>query len=145
MDQEELVDGLVGILPAPVEVVEVPLDEQIEQDRFIIKRLIAGESGEVIVDIFYDGIEVLVFGVFWDGPHTPKVKGKSLKRIAWTDLPQKAEEALGVLGTLVQKVRRLRAASFRRCEECGESNPPGWMHDVSICQSCAERCHGVVY
>jgi formylmethanofuran dehydrogenase subunit E len=34
---------------------------------------------------------------------------------------------------------------FGRCQECGELNPSGWMHDSKICQHCAETNHGVVY
>lgn len=34
---------------------------------------------------------------------------------------------------------------FRVCAECHERNPSGWMCDDAICQSCAERNHGVVY
>lgn len=34
---------------------------------------------------------------------------------------------------------------FRICNECGERNPCGWMHSQLICQSWAERNHGVIY
>ncbi len=39
----------------------------------------------------------------------------------------------------------LNKEHFSRCEECGQLKPRGWMHDGNICQSCAERNHGVVY
>ena len=34
---------------------------------------------------------------------------------------------------------------FARCQKCQELNPIGWMHDDTICQSCAEEHLGVVY
>ncbi len=34
---------------------------------------------------------------------------------------------------------------FRVCQRCHERNPAGWMHDLCICQTCAERHLGIVY
>jgi hypothetical protein len=34
---------------------------------------------------------------------------------------------------------------FAVCAECQNRVPVGRMHDTDICQSCAERNHGVVY
>ena len=34
---------------------------------------------------------------------------------------------------------------FTRCEDCGELNPAGMMHDGTTCESCAERSLGVLH
>ena len=33
---------------------------------------------------------------------------------------------------------------FTRCEDCGELNPAGMMHDGTTCEACAERSLGVL-
>jgi hypothetical protein len=90
--QDALIERLKSILPPPVEVVEVLLDEQEEQERFVYQRLVAGEPGEVIVDVLDDGIEVLVFDVVWESAHSPTVRGESLRHFVWSDLPPMAED-----------------------------------------------------
>ncbi len=37
-----------------------------------------------------------------------------------------------------------RKRFFAVCQDCGERNPQGWMHDALTCQSCAEKA-GAVY
>jgi hypothetical protein len=45
----------------------------------------------------------------------------------------------------IEKARTVRLATYRTCARCDEINPPEWMHDAQVCQSCAERDLGVVY
>jgi len=42
------------------------------------------------------------------------------------------------------RISRMRRY-FRRCVECKQLNPVGWMLDTKICQSCASKNHGVVF
>lgn len=51
-----------------------------------------------------------------------------------------SEETRKVVKTLLR-----RKKYFRRCVECAELNPQGWMHNSRICQSCAEQNHGIVH
>lgn len=84
-----------------------------------------------------DSIRVLVGDVTWDGPAHPSVDWT-----VWRELAVQASDQ-----DVRKCVEELLAspAHFLQCEECGERNPLGWMHDECICQSCAERNHGVVY
>ena len=42
------------------------------------------------------------------------------------------------------RISRMRRY-FRRCGECKQLNPVGWMLDAAICQACASRNHEVVF
>ena len=80
---------------------------------------------------------ILVRMIGWDGPAHPFsiwVIGTSVVASAG---PRQIESA----------IRKLLGSKrfFRVCEECGERNPLGHMHDRKICQGCAERNHGVVH
>lgn len=84
-----------------------------------------------------EGVGLWVREIGWQGPYTP-VSSWTLAKT----LPATASE-----DRIETEVRRLltRKRYFRVCEECGERNPIGWMLDTKICQSCAERNHGVVF
>ncbi len=82
-------------------------------------------------------IRILVREISWDGPHTPISRWKNGASLSPTVSEADIQDALaGMLDD---------PSYFRRCTECGNRNPIGWMHDECICQGCAERNHGVVY
>jgi hypothetical protein len=62
----------------------------------------------------------------------------ALDQLRW--LPRQQE-----LEATVAAVRAERLTLLPQCAECGEANPPEWMHDTALCSRCAERNHGIVY
>ena len=80
-------------------------------------------------------IEVRV--ISWPHPHEPES--------AWV---MAAELSPGASQDRIDKAVRKNLQNrkfFRVCQECEERNPVGWMHNTKICQTCAERHHGVCY
>ena len=96
-----------------------------------------------LVDEFTDarptvsGIAIRVRRISWPLPYEPRSRWCRVKL-----LPADADE------TTVMDARRsvlLDARHFAVCGECRQRRPVGWMSDARLCQSCAERNHGVVY
>ncbi len=83
------------------------------------------------------GLRILVGSVDWDGP--------AHATLSWSvasELP--ADSSASVVEEAIVEILA-SPEHFAHCEECGELNPLGWMHDERICQSCAQRHHGIVY
>lgn len=104
--------------------------------------LTAGDPVEVLVRIDRWAVHVELPTLEWHG-HTPVLVGErrrsfALDQLRW--LPRQQE-----LEATVAAVRAERLALFRLCAECGEANPPEWMHETALCSRCAERNHGIVY
>lgn len=82
-------------------------------------------------------INVLVCKIGWSGPHTPEstweLAAKLKADVPSTDIDAQIHKTLN------------NEQYFQVCQECGERKPCGWMHSKSVCQSCAERNHGLVY
>lgn len=78
-----------------------------------------------------------VMQIVWPSPSLPRTYWRTIFR-----LPADASPAV------IAKARHAALQNpkyFRVCLECGELNPGGHMNDDRICQSCAERFHGVVH
>jgi hypothetical protein len=118
-----------------------PVSEETELDGDFV--LVGGEPGEVIVRISDNKVSVAVFSIQWDGPHTPVVHPKLVGTINWQRLP--ASTTLMTLHQFITAAVEIRRAKYQKCERCGETKPPEWMHGKGICQSCAERYLGVVH
>jgi hypothetical protein len=126
---------LCGFLPAPV--------QQDLSDEGIL--LTAGDPGLVAVRVSDRGLVVSVFGIRWDGPHTPTRNDRELSRLSWEELPLELPEQAVVACSLIQAALVLRRAKFRECRFCQRSVPPEWQHGTDVCQGCAERHLGVVH
>ena len=99
-------------------------DEQLI-DEFI--RTTTSEAGVLI--------EVRV--IHWTSPYESETVWVPAGRVGGNPPSENLQErVLQVLGD---------EKYFRICVECNERNPVGWMHDDKVCQTCAERNHGVVY
>jgi hypothetical protein len=107
--------------------------------------LTAGDPGLVTVSVDPDGIAVAVFGVRWDGPHTPVPDPRPLACLAWSDFRGSEAEAVVAAQLLIQAGIVIRRAAFRRCRSCKRNMPPEWLHAEDMCQGCAERELGVVH
>ena len=84
-----------------------------------------------------NGIEIWVETIHWNGPHTPVSKKDKWLELKPESTEKEAEQSIdSLLGD---------TDYFGFCVECREHNPAGWMHEVDLCQSCAERNHRVVY
>ena len=77
-----LTDVLRGLLPPPVR--EEPSDDDV--------LLTAGDPGLVAVRVSGRGLTVAVFGIRWDGPHTPTRADRELCRLSWDELPAELPE-----------------------------------------------------
>ena len=134
LDRESLLDEIRRLLPAP-------LREEAQLDGSTV--LVGGDPGEVIVRMTGSKVSIGEFTVRWEGPHTPVARPKRLAMLDWKNLP--ASRTVILLHMLIEAARDVRRARYRRCERCGDTKPPEWMHGENICQSCAEQQLGVVY
>ncbi len=133
-DRDSFLEEIKSLLPDPVQD-----DTQLDGDVV----LVGGDPGEVVVRISGSKVSIAVFSVRWEGPHTPVVRPKQLATLNWKRLP--ASTMMVTLHGLVSAAVELRRAKYRKCDKCGETKPPEWMHGEDICQSCAEQHLGVVY
>jgi len=82
-------------------------------------------------------VKVYVRQIYWNGPHRPIA--------VWTLASELDSNSNDVdIDRVVHTILSDRRY-FRVCVECKKRKPVGWMHDDRICQSCAEKNHGVVY
>jgi hypothetical protein len=123
------------------ELLAAPVREETQLDGSIV--MVGGDPSEVIVRVGAGKVSVAVFSVRWEGPDTPVVRPNHFATLSWRRLP--ASTLMMTLHGLIRAAREDRTAKYRRCERCGEVNPPEWMHDEKTCQSCAEQHLGVVY
>ncbi len=85
-----------------------------------------------------DHIRVFVATITWpDGPANPQLRWALFREL---DSVAGDSELQAAVGEAIAS-----PSYFATCQECGQRKPLGWMYDDRICQSCAERIHGVVY
>jgi hypothetical protein len=107
--------------------------------------LSGGDPGMVVIGSSGEGLRVCVYGVRWEGPHTPVANHRPLAEWSWSQLPADPAERFSLVRAAVQEAIRVRRSEFRNCRYCTAPNPPEWMHAEDVCQSCAEQHLGVVY
>ena len=132
--RDDLLQEIQELLPDPIR-------EETQLDGDVV--LVGGDPGEVIVRISGSKLSIAVYSVQWEGPHTPLVRPKLLATLNWQRLPEAT--VMLTLHELVSVAVQIRRAKYRKCERCGETKPPEWMHDEQTCQSCAEQHLGVVH
>ena len=133
LDRSSLLKQVHATMPLPVR-------EEVCADGSIV--YVAGDPGEVVVRVAQSRITVAVFAIVWEGSQTPVVSPQPLVSLHWKRLP--AALLTTFLHEMIEAARQLRRAKYRRCECCGETKPPEWMHDSGSCQGCAEQHSGVV-
>jgi hypothetical protein len=84
-----------------------------------------------------EGIALRVRTISWPEPSTPTTRWRTLLRLPKTATPAEIEAARQELLN--------NPKYFRICTMCKDRKPCGWMHDKTICQSCAETHLGVRY
>lgn len=99
-------------------------------DHELVQRFIKVEPEAGIIN-------VLVCKIGWSGSYTPVSTWELAVRL-------KADVPSADIDVQIHKALN-NEQYFQVCKECGKRNPCGWMHSKSVCQSCAERNHGVVY
>jgi len=99
-------------------------------DQELISEFIAVERNST-------GCSISVLTIRWDGPANPVSIWIPVRNLP-ADFPVSAIQS--EIARLLEDPQY-----FAVCEECHERNPVGWMDDERICQSCAERNHGVVH
>jgi len=119
----------------------VPVREESQLDGAEV--FVGGDPGEVVVRVRKNRVSVSIYAVEWEGPHTPVTRSKGIGKLNWKRLP--APRLLMALRILIESAREIRRSRYGKCELCGKSNPPEWMHDGKTCQLCAERHLGVVH
>ena len=89
------------------------------------------------IDRSPDAVQVMVADISWPSPSQPETTWHAV-----ANLPADAtdEETSAAQNRALADIRY-----FATCRTCREKQPAGWMHDESICQSCASRDLGIVY
>lgn len=95
---------------------------------------VGGDPGEVVVRVAGSRITISVFSIVFEGPHTPVVRTQPIMCLNWRVVP--AVQLTSLLQDMIETARQLRRSQFRRCNKCGETKPPEWMHDDDACQGC---------
>jgi hypothetical protein len=131
---EQLIAYLASQLPSPVEQRETD-DESIQ--------FTAGDPPEVVAVLTQRSISVCEFAGVWESPFTFTVKPRRVGMLKWRRLPENS--LLAALSALIKGAREMRQASFQTCQYCGRRTPPEWLHDASVCQSCADRHSGSLH
>ncbi len=101
-----------------------------------------GDPVEVLVRADPHAVHVEVPVVEWRG-HTPVLTGE--RRASF---PREAVTRFGGEAPFIEAVlaaRAERVARFRTCAECGERNPPEWLHSATLCSRCAAERRDVAY
>ncbi len=119
----------------------LPTREETGADGSLV--FVGGDPGEVIIRVARSQISVSVFGIVWEGSHTPVVSPKPLLSLNWRLMP--AARLTPLLHDMIEAAQQIRLATFHKCEHCGETKPPEWMHGKNCCQSCAEQHLGIVH
>lgn len=123
------------------ELLGVSIREETQLDGAIV--MVGGDTGEVIVRVGGSRVSIALFRVCWDGPHTPVVRPIHFATLNWRRLP--ASTLMMTLHRLINAAREVRTMTYRRCDRCGKTKAPEWMHDQKTCQSCAEQHLDVVH
>jgi hypothetical protein len=134
LEWEELLASMLHELPQPVSQ-ETTLDGR--------TVLVAGDPGEVVVQLTRTSASVAEFAVDWEGPNDPVTRPIQFGRILWRRF--EGVDALAVLRALVAACRGSRRAKYRTCRMCETLRPPESMHDEEVCQACAQKHLGIVY
>ena len=119
-----------------------PVAEREDETGFLI---VSEAVPEVAVRLTADGVDVLFYGLRWDGPATLVDCHELMISLPWAELPESTEQAWAVVEVRIEESRRLRATSYRTCRHCGRNTPPEYMHDEQLCMGCAPGVLGVVY
>ena len=82
-------------------------------------------------------VRIMVADISWPSPSQPETTWQEVGSLPATATDEEIATARQ------QAVTDTRY--FAMCGTCREKQPVGWMHDDSICQSCASRDHGILY
>ena len=80
---------------------------------------------------------VEVAQIEWEGPHTPITKWSMYKELSH-DVTE--SDLIRTKNTLLKDSKY-----FLTCDVCNRLNPRGWMHNDTMCDSCAETELGIVH
>jgi hypothetical protein len=81
----------------------------------------AGDLGLVAVRLTDTGASVFVYGMRWDGPHTPVLVYRPLAELSRADFRGNEAEAVIAAEQLVHAAVVVRRAGTRRCRYCGQT------------------------
>jgi hypothetical protein len=104
---------------------------------------LAGDPGEVIVQLSQRAIAVSEFRVRLDASGVPVAIPRLLGRIRWPRLPD--DRAIAAVEALISAARQLRRDSFRTCAVCERQTPPERLHRSGVCLECSEQGLGVLH
>ena len=128
IDRSSLLKQIHATMPLPIR-------EEVGADGSLV--YVGGDPGEVVVRIAQGRMTVSVFGTECEGSDTPMVSPQTLVKLQWTYLP--AGLLTRLLPEIIEVARQIRLAKYCKCEHCGETKPPEWMHENGICQSCDQH------
>jgi hypothetical protein len=116
-----------------------PLHQEEQQSGIVY---LAGDPGEVIVELTPNRIRVAEFTVRWDG-QMAAVTPRWLGSVMWRRMPP--NKAISLVEGLLQVARDVRRSRFQTCILCSQLTPPELMTTGEICHDCAMHEPGVVH
>ena len=131
---EQLIAYLESQLPAPV-------DQQTLADNSI--QFTGGDPPVVVALLTHTSVVVSEFAGVWETPFSFVAKPRRVGIVKWRRLPENS--LLAAISALIKGAREARLASFQVCRFCGQRTAPEWLHDDSVCQSCADQQSGRVH
>ena len=98
------------------------------------------EKGIVVI-LTPDTIELRLPTLQWLGPHTSVASSKLWKRINLDD-----SQNIDIdIPQLIASAQKAQAQTFGVCKFCSQKQPAGWMFRQDVCDSCAEKCLGIIH
>jgi hypothetical protein len=125
---EQLIAFLDSNLPSPVERLELP-DGSLQ--------FTGGDPQEVVVRVNEASVIVAAFAAVWETPYALTPRPRRVGILKWHRLPE--TPLFNALSTLIKGAREARSAAFRICEQCGRKTAPEWLHNETLCHSCAQQ------
>jgi hypothetical protein len=138
MDVPERFEQLIAFLGSQL---PVPVQQQPEDDGAI--EFIGGEPPQVVALLTHSSLIVSEFTGVWETPFKFTARPRRVGIVKWRRLPENA--LLSAISALIKGAREARLASFQTCQYCERRTAPEWMHDESVCQSCADQHSGAIH
>lgn len=138
MDISERYEQLIAFIGSQL---PTPVDQQPGDQGSII--FTGGAPAEVVVHLTATSVVVSEFAGFWESGDTFVIRPRRVGLVKWRRLSETA--AMNATSTLMKGAREVRLGRYRICRSCGESHPPEWLFEDSLCQRCADQQQDIVH
>lgn len=139
---EELAELLHLDLEAVRRILPMPVLEVVVEGPSSMTWFGAGRPLLVLVGLDGETVRVAEPEIRWVGPHSPVLHARGVVELS----RDAAKSGIGnALAAATERASAARMSRFSGCRECGQLTPPEWLQSPTLCDSCAERNHGVVH